>query len=180
MIPQQWYPICKSEEIQGKKPHALHRFTKIGSVLEPYEVTLKNDCIRTEGKLRKSSNQESNFSFKLKMRFPNLTWIQLLPKIYFIVVATPIDKQNSWVIIRYYQDYICDPFLGYLFALLLVTFEVQIAQKQQDIPILKSITPQQPDPHTYHWVAADQAIVYYYQLKAKLSNKSKIIEGDDK
>lgn len=154
----------------------VHRsliFGLVGSVLDPYEVKVEGNLIRTWGKLRrdrdsaKDSSEWGDFPFKLNMRFPNLTCIQLLPQVHFITAATPIDENHSWVFIRYYQNYIRDPFLGYLLAWVLLRFEVNLVQMQQDIPILKSLHPQKPELEAFNLVSADRAIAHYYQLRDK-------------
>lgn len=145
-----------------------------GSILDPYDVEVQGDCIRTSGRLRHEQETDSlsGFSFEVIMRFPNLTFARLYPKLCFITAATPIDEKHSWVMIRYYQNYILDPLLGYLFARILVWFEFNVVQERQDLPVLKSLPAHTTGTQSYQLVAADKAIAYYWQMHEKLSNKA--------
>jgi phenylpropionate dioxygenase-like ring-hydroxylating dioxygenase large terminal subunit len=161
--------------------HFVHRslnFGLIGPLLDSYEVETDEHqgIISTLGKLcyddSHSHSESFGYSFKLTMRFPNITFAQLLPRLNFITAATPIDEDNSWVFIRYHQDYLRDPLLGKLFAWLLLKFEVEVVQKKQDVPILYSLQPKYADARANNLIEADKAIIQYLNLRSKLLKKS--------
>lgn len=136
-----------------------------GTVVDSYHVEAKGDFICTWGRLRrddgKSPEKSFGIPFKISAIFPQLTLIELTPKLRGIVLVTPIDEDNSWIAVRYYQDYVRVPLLGRFVAWLLLMVELKVVQEQQDLPILRSLKPKHTAIGVNRLVAADAGSAHY-------------------
>lgn len=146
----------------------------VGTLIDPYHVEVEGDVISTWGQLRqdngKSAEESPGWFFKITVIFPQLTSIELSPKLRLLVVVTPIDEDNSWVAIRYYQDYVRVPLLGRLVAWLILMVEFKIFQEQQDLPVLRSLQPKKAELRSNKLVAADAGSVQYLKRLEQLIN----------
>ncbi len=146
----------------------------VGTLIDPYHVKVQGDVIRTWGQLRqdngKSAEESPGWLFRITGIFPQLTLIELLPKLRLLVVVTPIDEDNSWVTIRYYQDYIKVPLLGRLLAWLILMVEFKVFQELQDLPVLRSLQPKQAELRSNKLVAADAGSAQYLKRHEQLMN----------
>ncbi len=146
----------------------------VGTLIDPYHVEVQGDVIRTWGQLRrdngKSAEESPGWFFRITGIFPQLTLIELLPKLRLLVVVTPIDEDNSWVAIRYYQDYIKVPLLGRLLAWLILMVEFKVFQEPQDLPVLRSLQPKKAELRSNKLVAADAGSAQYLKRHEQLMN----------
>ncbi len=155
----------------------------VGTSIDPYHVEVQGDVIRTWGQLRqdngKSAEESPGWFFRITGIFPQLTLIELLPKLRLLVVVTPIDEDNSWVAIRYYQDYIRLPLLGWFVSWLILMVEFKVFQERQDLPVLRSLQPKYTGLGVNKLVAADGGSAQYLKryeqsmLRAGIHSKLK-------
>lgn len=150
----------------------------VGTRIDPYHVETEGDLITTWGQLRqddgKSAEESPGWFFRITVVFPQLSLIELSPKVRLLVIVTPIDENNSWVAIRYYQDYVKIPLLGRLLAWLILMVEFKIFQERQDLPVLRSLKPKQADLKSNKFVAADAGSAQYlkrHEHLLKVSSK---------
>lgn len=150
----------------------------VGTLLDPYEVEAKGDFIRTWGQLRqddgKSAEESPGWFFRIEVIFPQLTLLELTPKVRLVVVVTPIDDNHSWVAIRYYQDYVQLPLFGWFVSWLILMFEFKVFQEQQDLPVLRSLKPRYAKLSTNKLVAADAGSAHYLKRYEQLMPHARI------
>ena len=148
----------------------------VGTLIDPYQVEVQGDVIRTWGQLRqdngKSAEESPGWFFRITGIFPQLTLIELLPKLRLLVVVTPIDEDNSWVAIRYYQDYIRLPLLGWLVSWLILMVEFKVFQEPQDLPVLRSLKPKYAELGANKLVAADAGSAKYLKRYEQLMGQA--------
>jgi hypothetical protein len=149
----------------------------VGTPIDPYHAEVEGDLICTWGQLRqdngKSAEESPGWFFRITVIFPQLTLIELSPKVRLLVVVTPIDEDNSWVAIRYYQDYIRLPLLGRLVAWLILMVEFKVFQEQQALPVLRSLKPKKVRLSTNKLVAADAGSVHYLKMSSDSIEQAK-------
>ena len=149
----------------------------VGTLIDPYHVQVEGDLISTWGRLRqddgKSAQESPGWFFKITGLFPQLTLIELSPKVRLFVVVTPIDEDTSWVAIRYYQDYVRVPLLGWLVSWLIVMVEFKVFQESQDLPVLRSLQPKKAELRANKLVAADAGSAQYLKRHEQLMNYSR-------
>ncbi len=137
----------------------------VGTLINPYHVEVQGDVINTWGRLRqdngKSVEESPGWLFRITGIFPQLTLIELSPKLRLLVIVTPIDEDNSWVAIRYYQDYLKVPWLGRWLAWLILMIEFKVFQEPQDLPVLRSLQPKKAALKANKLVAADGGSAQY-------------------
>ena len=90
-------------------------------------VTLGADSDRpanglTEGRTGRRARKE----FVLKVRMPNLLYLEMSPRFRLLAIMTPVDEERTWVFARYYADV---PF-GRLAAWIGGRFEYGLVQRQ--------------------------------------------------
>ena len=157
----------------------------VGTLIDPYQVEVQGDVISTWGQLRqdngKSAEESPGWFFRITGIFPQLTLIELSSKVRLLVVVTPIDEDNSWVAIRYYQDYVKVPLLGRLVAWLILMVEFKIFQERQDLPVLRSLKPKYAKLRANKFVAADggsaQYLKRYEQLMGQVIEQKRKAEN---
>ncbi|KST61781.1 aromatic ring-hydroxylating oxygenase subunit alpha [Mastigocoleus testarum] len=154
----------------------------VGTLLDPYKVEVNGDFIRTWGQLRqdngKSAEESPGWFFRIIVIFPQLTLLELAPKVRLVVVVTPIDRDYSWVAIRYYQDYVKLPVIGWFVSWLILMVEFKIFQEKQDLPILRSLKPKNAKKSTNKLVYPDTGSAHYLKRHEQLmyQNTHKNIE----
>ncbi len=144
----------------------------VGTLIDPYHVETEGDLISTWGQLRqddgKSAAESPGWFFRITGLFPQLTLIELSPKVRLLVVVTPIDEDTSWVAIRYYQDYLKLPLLGWFVSWLILMVEFKIFQERQDLPVLRSLKPKKAELRANKLVAADGGSAQYLKRYEQL------------
>ena len=144
----------------------------VGTLLDPYHVEVEGDLIRTWGQLRrddgKSAEESPGWFFKVSVLFPQLTLLELTPKVRLLVVITPVDEERSWVAIRYHQDYVHLPLLGWLTSWLILMVEFKVLQEPQDLPMLRSLQPKHTGLSVNKLVAADAGSAHYLKRYEQL------------
>lgn len=147
-------------------PFAHRRYSPPGYTrLDPYEVEVEGNLIRTRGTLRKEDPSASKgFSFTINIAFPGMIQVKFAEKVEGIALCTPIDQENTWIVIRYHQKYITLPILGKLFSWLLATSELRLIQPD-DYRMLHSSTPRTSVPAANHFIRADRGAAAWHRLR---------------
>jgi nitrite reductase/ring-hydroxylating ferredoxin subunit len=146
----------------------LHRsIFPVGARLDSYHVEVEGSCIRTRGELRREG-KSSGFAFRLDFKAPSVTFLGLSEKLYAIVADCPIDEQNTWRFLRYYQDYTRIPGLAEGLSWFATQVEWRLAQFLQDLPMVRTQEPRLPGHDLDHLVRADAGTAAYLKLRRKL------------
>ncbi|MRG98319.1 Rieske 2Fe-2S domain-containing protein [Polyangium spumosum] len=143
-------------------PFAHSRFLGgVGTVLDPYEVTVEGDTVRTFGTLRRPGDGAGRgFSAGMDARLPGVLRIRFGKRMMGIVAATPIDHDSTWIFARYFVEV---PILGKLFAALSLWAEFGLVQPE-DQRMLLSTSPREPDVRDHKLVRADLGIAQWHKL----------------
>lgn len=133
----------------------------MGTVLDPYEVKVDGDTVRTHGTLRKRGKPSGRgFTAGMDARLPGLLRIRFGSRMHGVVACTPIDAGSTWIFVRYFVEV---PVLGKLLAALGLWVEFAMVQPD-DRRMLVSTSPRDPDPAQYKLVRADLGIAQWHKL----------------
>jgi len=146
-------------------PFAHRRWLgRVGPLLDPYEVTVTDDTVRTQGTLRRPDQPpERGFTAGADARLPGLVRIRFGARMQGLVAVTPIDRERTWIFARYFVEL---PVLGKLLAALGLWAEFALVQPD-DQRMLLSSSPREPDVHDYKLVRADLGIAQWHKLFAR-------------
>lgn len=143
----------------------LGKLSKL-TLLDPFDASIDGDIIHTWGQLRAdtaASTQKDGISFKHWVYFPSLALFDFgLYWTSFIVIATPIDEDNTWAYLRYYVQF-GSPWLSRFMAKLSVWADLNLAQTD-DYKIVLSSQPRQSGLNVNKFVHADKGIVLWHKL----------------
>lgn len=149
--------------------HRSINFDYIGPLVDPFEVEVDGEVIKSRGSMRHHDDKKQGMEFAITMRFPNLTCFEIpSTKTVFFVIATPIDQFNSWVTARYYQLGVWPAILAKTLAWLFAQLDLQILQRYQDLPVLRNLSPRTTKSGIHRLVKADQAIGEYLKIRDRI------------
>ncbi|MEO0687231.1 MAG: Rieske 2Fe-2S domain-containing protein, partial [Cyanobacteria bacterium J06649_11] len=172
-------PLHYSRFIEGSLDihhiHFVHNslIPGIGNFVESNEVTLKDDLLEINGKVRQEDRPHTNgVPMKIALRFPNVIYAEFSSKLFGIGIMTPIDDSNCWFFAKYYQSHIKIPVIGQLFISLFSVMNWEVIQKRQDIPQMLGQQPAIPDTRCgYHLFDADKVIALYLKRREELKRE---------
>ncbi|MCG8425669.1 MAG: aromatic ring-hydroxylating dioxygenase subunit alpha [Proteobacteria bacterium] len=143
----------------------------VGTLLDPYDVEVvktqgahPRDLIRTSGVLRHDDGEpycgKGGLRFGLSVIFPGVVLGEFADRIQFVAAITPIDRDNTWIVYRYYAAL---PVIGKLVAWLAVWAEDRLVQLD-DQRLQESSTPMHFDMRDHRYVPADAGILQWHKL----------------
>ncbi|MCB9744750.1 MAG: aromatic ring-hydroxylating dioxygenase subunit alpha [Alphaproteobacteria bacterium] len=143
-------------------------FPGAGEMIDEFELEVDEEAghILTRGTLR-HADKPGGLPWRVEMRFPNLVLLVLTPKVKGVAFATPISETESWVYIRYQQEYLSLPLLSPLIAWLTCQLELRLVQRRQDLPLMLTQEPKLPTPGCDRLVRADAGTAAYLRLRAR-------------
>ena len=143
-------------------PFAHGRYLRgIGTRLDPYEVKVEGDTVRTFGALRRpGEGPERGFRARIDARLPGLVLLRFGPRLSGIVACTPVDREATWIFARYFVEL---PIVGKLLAALSLWAEFALVQPD-DQRMLMSTSPREPDVRDHKLVRADLGIAQWHKL----------------
>jgi phenylpropionate dioxygenase-like ring-hydroxylating dioxygenase large terminal subunit len=160
-------PYARAAEGMLDIHHApfAHRYVMpgVGTRLDPYEVAVEGDLIRTAGVLRKDGAPyagKGGFRFGLAMRFPGLFLGELGRRVRVVGAMTPIDHERTWIVFRYHVQI---PVLGRFVAWLACQAELRLVQKD-DQRLQESSLPRHLDVRENRYVPADAGMLQWHKL----------------
>lgn len=143
------------------------------TVLNPFDARLEGDIIHTWGQLRADPSvaaPKDVISFKHWVYFPSLALFDFgILWSRFIVIATPIDTDNTWAYLRYYSE-LGPPRLSQMVSKLSVWVDINLAQTD-DYKIVLSSQPRESGISVNKFVHADQGIVLWHKLYESQMNE---------
>lgn len=167
------WPLSQLRVMEGMldlhhAPFAHRRWLPgMGTLLDPYEVKVTDDTVKTRGTLRRPDRSpERGFSASVDARLPGLLRIRFGSRMQGLVAVTPIDRDRTWLFVRYFVEV---PVLGKLLAALGLWAELALIQTD-DQRLLLSSSPHEPDVHGYKLVRADLGIAQWHKLFAQASS----------
>jgi phenylpropionate dioxygenase-like ring-hydroxylating dioxygenase large terminal subunit len=146
-------------------PFAHRRWLgRVGGLLDPYEVTVTDDGVCTQGTLRRPDQRpEQGWTVEASARLPGLVYLRFGARMHGLVAVTPIDREHTWIFARYF---VTVPVLGRLLAALGILTEFALVQPD-DQRMLASSSPREPDVRDYKLVRADLGIAQWHKLHAR-------------
>lgn len=164
------WPLPQARVMEGMLdlhhvPFAHRRWLgRVGPQLDPYEVTVTDDTVCTQGTLRRADQPPGQgFSVGVDARLPGLVHLRFGPRMHGLVAVTPIDRDHTWIFARYFVEV---PVLGKLLAALGLLVEFALVQPD-DQRMLRSTSPREPDVRAHKLVRADLGIARWHQLFAR-------------
>jgi phenylpropionate dioxygenase-like ring-hydroxylating dioxygenase large terminal subunit len=153
--------------------HRSLSFGLVGKRIDPINVDVDGERIHMRATLvpDEDKRREVAFTFDVQVRAPGLARIEINPRAYAFMAATPIDAQRTWVFSRYYQGYVRLPLLRALVAWLGLRADWKLVFKNQDLPVLRSQTPAVADAHDCKLIFADEGVAQYLHVLRKLEGK---------
>ena len=152
-------------------PFAHSAFTPPGMTrLEPYDAHMEGDVIRSKGRLRKENKPNSGFEVEFHAMLPGVLHIKFSDNVQAVVLCTPIDTENTWIVFRYHQSYVTLPIVGDFLTWFLVWSELKFIQPD-DHKMLVSTNPRSSFPRVNHFVHADKAMAYWHRLRREALQK---------
>ena len=170
--PQNYVRTLESNFDLHHTPWLHGSIVPVGTRLDPFEVETSGTRISARGELRRPGKR-SGMAFRVEFVAPSATYIELTKRVYLVNVDCPIDEQNTWRFVRYYQDYLSVPGLDRLLAWLALQLEWRIVQFRQDLPMVATQEPRLPDRNEDHLVRADAGTAAYLKLRRKLISQAK-------
>lgn len=138
----------------------------VGKQVEPYQVEVEGTRIRTRGELR-HEGAAKGIPFRVEFEAPSVTFLELAG-IQFVVADCPVDDENTWRFARYRSVGFRVPGLRWLYTWLFLQVDFRIAQLRQDLPMMASQRPRQPDQGLDRLVAPDAGTAAYLKLRRRL------------
>lgn len=147
----------------------------VGEHFEDFQMEVKEDFVATWGSLRPRSQRWGKgrpWYFRTALRLPNVNLIQVTKRFRSLIIQTPIDADNTWVVICSYQTYTRLPLLRFLVDNYCMNFLLKVPLHHQDFPIFHA-----QDRHTgvgiNKLVKADSAIAHYLNTREKLLRQAR-------
>lgn len=161
-------PYARTAEGMLDIHHApfAHRYVMpgAGTRLDPYEIEVEGDLIRTVGVLRKDDGRpyagKGGFRLGLSMRFPGLFLGEFGRRVRVVGAMTPIDDDRTWIVFRYHVQV---PVLGPLLAWLAGMVELRLVQPD-DQRMQESSLPRHLDVRDNRYVPADAGVLQWHKL----------------
>ncbi|MDC3981748.1 Rieske 2Fe-2S domain-containing protein [Polyangium jinanense] len=143
-------------------PFAHGRYLRgIGTWLDPYEVKVEGDTVRTFGTLRRHGDgPKRGFRARIDARLPGLLLLRFGARLWAFVACTPVSREATWIFARYFVEV---PVVGKLLAALSLGTEFALVQPD-DRRMLLSTSPRTPDVRDHKLVRADLGIAQWHKL----------------
>lgn len=143
-------------------PFAHRRWLgRVGPVLDPYEVSTTDDTVHTHGTLRRPDQPPGRgFWAGVDARLPGLLHLRFGARMHGLVAVTPIDRDHTWIFVRYFVEV---PVVGRLLAALGLLAELALVQPD-DRRMLLSTSPFEPEARDHKLVRADLGIAQWHKL----------------
>lgn len=137
--------------------------------VDPIEAVVEGERIELRGTLRPDDGERGrSLDFRVKFAAPSVTLLFLTERLLLLVADCPIDDTHCWRYARYYNEAVKVPVLGRLIAWAMVQLEWRYVQKQQDLPVVETMTPRVPVEGCDKLVRADVGTARYLQLRRRL------------
>ncbi len=150
----------------------VHRrwFRGVGERLVNFDAHVEDDIVKLSGTLSHDARRRWQYDYRLsaELRLPAIARVQEAAKLHLLISATPIDRDRSWIWLRYSEGYVPRWLGGALLARGIAWFDINPVFKRGDVPTLKSQQLSDPgDISGYHLTHADRAIALYFGMRKR-------------
>ncbi len=167
-LPYAWDRMMETNLDLHHVPIAHRRSTPgVGTLLDPYEVRVEGDCVRSAGNLRKddgrSVEESPGFAFRAAARLPGLVLLEFGEKLQLLVGTTPVEDERSWIFARYYQRYTGLPVLRKLVSWAAIQYDLRVVQRE-DWRVWSGLHERHFDRRAFRLIPADGMIIEFFRL----------------
>ena len=152
----------------------VHRWTipGLGPRVDDFKLENPEDELAvtcTMRHYRDAKDSKRGVTFITRIKLPTLATIEVFPGVRFVLTATPIDAERTWLYVRYGQDYVPWWLGGKILAWLAVAWDFNLVFSRQDMPILRSQQLTDPeDISSYHLFPADRGATAFFAMRKRL------------
>ncbi|MEM9454118.1 MAG: Rieske 2Fe-2S domain-containing protein [Myxococcota bacterium] len=113
----------------------------------------------------------------VRLKFPNLLYLDFAERWHGMTIYTPIDEHNTWAFSRFAQSYVRVPLLGKAMVWAHLNFFYwPWVQDREDIPMMKAMQSPRPNPVDWNLCGADKGIALYFKERARLIEQARDCE----
>jgi hypothetical protein len=158
----------------------VHRATLpgTGTVLKNFDARVKDGTVRVSATLSPDGRKRwYNYEYSLyaELRLPAIARVREASKLDLIVAATPIDRDRTWMFVRYAQGYVPRWLGGSILARALAWVDINPIFRWGDLPTLRSQMLDDPgDISRYHLVEADRASALWFGMRERAIRESEL------
>jgi phenylpropionate dioxygenase-like ring-hydroxylating dioxygenase large terminal subunit len=151
----------------------VHRrwFPGAGKRLTNFDAHLEDGIVKISGTLSPEGGKRwYNYEYPLRaeLRLPGIARVQEAPKLHLLIVATPIDRDRTWMWLRYTEGYLPRRLGGSMLARAIAWMDIYPIFKWGDLPTLRSQRLDDPgDLSHYHLVHADSATALWFGMRKR-------------
>ena len=148
----------------------------VGDFFESFHCKVEGEAIHTWGNLRCGSKRKDDkniWPWRISMRFPNLSMIEVSPRFRSLAIATPIDDNTSWMHIRSYQNFSRTFPVRQMIDFYCIHFLYTVPLYRQDFPVWQSQTPWYTDVGIYKLVPCDEGVAKYLSMRRQMIERAK-------
>jgi phenylpropionate dioxygenase-like ring-hydroxylating dioxygenase large terminal subunit len=149
----------------------VHRWSMpgMGTRLTNYDAHLEGQIVKLRATLSPDGPRrwyQYEYPLYAELRLPAMAMVEEARKLHLVFAATPIDRDRTWVALRYTQGYLPRRLGGAVLARLLAWIDINPVFRWGDVPTLKSQMLDDPaDISCYHMVPADRASALWFGLR---------------
>jgi len=142
----------------------------IGSRVVDFEASQRDHEIAVRGALvRDGPRPGRRWPFEVHLRIPTLVFFDVFPGLRFVLSATPIDAERTWLWGRYSQSWLPAALGGRLLVRAFGEIDFQVTFIRQDLPTLQSQLVDDPgDISGYNLIEADRGVALFFSLRHRL------------
>ena len=156
----------------------VHHFPFVHKTLMPglgarvidFEASQRGREIAVRGALvRDGPRPGRRWPFEVHLRLPTLIYFDVFPGLRFLLSATPIDAERTWLWGRYSQRWVPAALGGRQLVRVFGEIDFQVTFLRQDLPTLRSQLVDDPgDISGYHLIEADRGVALFFALRHRL------------
>jgi phenylpropionate dioxygenase-like ring-hydroxylating dioxygenase large terminal subunit len=143
----------------------------VGTRLTNFNAHVEGEVVKLRATLSPEGGKRwYNYEYTLaaELRLPGISRVEETSKLHLILVATPIDRDRTWIFARYAQGYLPRWLGGAMLARVAAWGDLNPVFKRGDLPTLKSQLLDDPgDIRHYHLVHADRASALWFGLRKR-------------
>ncbi|MGB6551942.1 MAG: aromatic ring-hydroxylating dioxygenase subunit alpha [Candidatus Binataceae bacterium] len=142
-----------------------------GTRLTNFDAHVENEIVNISGTLSPEGGKRwYNYQYPLRaeLRLPCIARVEETQKFHLLVVATPIERDRTWIGLRYSEGYVPRWLGGSILARMIAWFDANPVFRWGDVPTLRSQQLDDPgDISHYHLVHADHGIALWFGLRTR-------------
>lgn len=117
---------------------------------------------------------EKPFDVIVDYREPGMVYAVINKGLFLLTVDTPVDENNTWRIIFYFNMVAKIPVIGSALVWLMRIVDQQAIQWHEDFWIIKNQQEPMPDVLNHHYIKSDALISRYYAMQKRLMREAEV------